>query len=95
MFRKDLVPLLRGRPRTVSQIARELDIPRQEVAADLAHLLKTLRRSGVHVVVTPAQCRKCGFQFSEDKLVKPGKCPECRETWVQEAVIAIEEGDGG
>jgi predicted Zn-ribbon and HTH transcriptional regulator len=92
MFRKDLVPLLRGRPRTVSQIARELDIPRQEVASDLAHLLKTLRRSGVRVVVTPAQCRKCGFQFSDDKLVKPGKCPECRETWVQEAVIGVEEG---
>ena len=66
MFRRDLVPLLRGRPRTVSQIARELDIPRQEVAGAIAHLLKTLRRSGVRVVVTPAQCRKCGYQFSEE-----------------------------
>jgi transcriptional regulator len=94
MFRRDLVPLLRGRPRTVSQIARELDIPRQEVAADLAHLLRTVRRSGVRVVVTPAQCRKCGFQFPEEKLVKPGKCPQCRETWIQEAVIAIGESGG-
>jgi hypothetical protein len=91
MFRRELVPLLRGRPRTVSQIARELDIPRQDIAFDLAHLLKSLRRAGVRVVVTPARCRKCGFTFPDERLVKPGKCPECRETWIQEPMVGIEE----
>jgi transcriptional regulator len=91
MFRRDLVTLLRGRPRSVSQIARELDIPRQDVAFDLAHLLKSLRRSGVRVEVTPARCRKCGFTFPEERLIKPGKCPQCRETWIQEPVVSIKD----
>jgi predicted Zn-ribbon and HTH transcriptional regulator len=91
MFRRDLVPLLRDGPRTVSQIARELEIPRKDVADDLGHLLKSLRRAGVRVVVTPARCRKCGFTFPDERLVKPGKCPECRETWIEEPNIGIEE----
>jgi len=40
--------------------------------------------------VIPARCRSCGFTFDEDKLSKPGKCPECRGTRLYEAQIFIE-----
>ena len=32
---------------------------------------------------------KCGFVFAAQKLLKPGKCPQCRSTWLEEPVIEI------
>ena len=44
-------------------------------------------------VVERAECRKCGFRFDEDKITKPGKCPECRETWIREPRVGLERTD--
>jgi hypothetical protein len=46
------------------------------------------------VIIEPARCRSCGFTFGEDKLSKPGKCPECRSTWLYEAQIHVEGAEG-
>ncbi len=76
-------------PRTVSSLARELGLERGEIDADLAHVIRSAKAAGCRVVVEPARCRKCGFVFDESKLTKPGKCPECRSTWLYEPLISI------
>jgi predicted Zn-ribbon and HTH transcriptional regulator len=48
------------------------------------------RAAGHQVIVELAKCRQCGYTFSEKKLSKPGKCPECRGTRLYEAQIKIE-----
>ena len=90
MFRRDLIDILRGNPMTVNQIARLVDESPSGVADDLNHLLRSLKHTDYKAVVEPARCRACGFQFSEKKLTKPSKCPECKSTWVQEPKIGIE-----
>ena len=35
-------------------------------------------------------CRACGFEFDEDKLSKPGKCPACRASRIFEPQISLE-----
>ena len=90
MFRKDPIDMLLGNPMTVSQIARLVDESPRGVAEDLNHLLRSLKHTEYKAVVEPARCRACGFLFSEGKLTKPSKCPECKSTWVQEPKIAIE-----
>ena len=90
MFRKDLITLLLGNPMGVSQIAREVKEPPSQVADDLQHLLRSLKHSEYGAAIEPARCRACGFEFSEAKLTKPSKCPECKNTWVQEPKIGIE-----
>ncbi len=89
MFRKDLLELLRDNPMSVAEIAREVRVPVKEVHDDLRHLLQSLRHTGQEMDVTPAQCRKCGFEFDAEKLTKPSKCPKCRATWIREPLIEI------
>lgn len=89
MFRRDLIALLRE-PRSVHDLARELALKPAEVEDDLAHLLRSLRHSPDYcAVVVPARCRHCGFTFKDDRLSKPGKCPQCRHTWIAAPLIRI------
>ena len=81
--------LLHNNPLRLSEIARLWDMPLKDVADDVSHLRKTLRKSAYRIEVIPAECRKCGFVFSAEKLLKPSKCPQCRSTWLEEPVIQI------
>jgi transcriptional regulator len=74
-----------------SEIARLYDVPLKEVLDDVKHLRKTLKQSAYRLDVTAAECRKCTFVFSTEKLSKPSKCPQCRSTWLEEPVVQIIE----
>jgi len=89
-FRRDLVTLLSVQPRSVSSIAREMGVDRRDVEDDLRHAIRSARASGHMVVIEPARCKQCGFVFGEDRLAKPGKCPECKGARLYEAQIRIE-----
>ena len=89
-FRKDLLKILSAEPRSVSSLAREVGVTRGDLEHDLRHAIRSARAAGHRVVIDPARCRTCGFAFGEDKLSKPGKCPECRGTWLYEAQIHID-----
>jgi predicted Zn-ribbon and HTH transcriptional regulator len=88
VFRKDLLQML-AQPRTASSVARELGLKRGDIERALAHVIRSARAAGHRVSVEPARCRACGFTFDEKKLTKPGKCPECRSTWLYEPLISI------
>ena len=77
-------------PMSVSQIARLVDESPGRVADDLNHLFRSLKHTEYKAVVEPAHCRSRGFEFSEEKLTKPSKCPECHRIWVLEPKIGIE-----
>ena len=77
-------------PRSVSRLSREIGLSRAEVEDSLRHMIRSARAAGHHVVVVPARCRSCGFTFDEDRLTKPGKCPECRNSRIFEPQISIE-----
>jgi len=89
MFRKDLIPLLSNNPMTVSQIARQVSEHPKTIASDLQHLLRSLKHTDFRAQITPATCRKCGFEFGNDKLAKPSKCPKCKNNWISEPRIEI------
>lgn len=93
MFRKDLIDLLLDNPRSVRELAEDLEEPPARIADDLGHLLQSLRNMPYRAAVRPARCRHCGFVFREDKLRKPGKCPKCKGTWIEDPRIAIERTD--
>jgi predicted Zn-ribbon and HTH transcriptional regulator len=81
---------LSEQPRSVSSLARELGLTRGDVEDDLRHAIRSARAAGHRIDILPAQCRTCGFTFSEDKLSKPGKCPACRGTRLYEAQIRVD-----
>ena len=90
MFRKQLITLLLNNPMSVAQIADSVGEPPARIADDLNHLFRSLKHTEYKAIIEPAQCRACGFEFSEEKLRKPSKCPECRGTWLSEPRITIE-----
>ena len=91
MFRKGLITLLEDNPLSLKDIAVLLEMTPRDVEDDLRHLIKSLRHSEYRLCITPAHCRKCGFTFQKEKLHKPGKCPHCHETWIQEPLLEIEK----
>ena len=89
-LRRDLLAYLSREPRSVSRLARELRLPRADVEDALRHMIRSARAAGHRIVVVPARCRGCGFTFDEDKLTKPGRCPECKESRIFEPQISVE-----
>ena len=89
MFRKNLIPILLERALSVREIARIVGEKPKDVESHVQHLLKSLKHSDYVAVITPAECRKCGFEFSKEKLHKPSKCPQCHGTWVNEPFIQL------
>jgi predicted Zn-ribbon and HTH transcriptional regulator len=88
-FRRDLIALVSGQPRSVSSLARELDLRRGDVEDDLRHAIRSARAAGHHIEILPARCRACGFTFDENRLSKPGRCPACRGTRLFEPQIFV------
>lgn len=90
VYRRDLLRMLSLHPMSIEEIARCTEASPIEVEEDLRHLFRSLRHSELRVSVSPAVCRKCGFVFGRDKLRKPGKCPACKGTWIEDPRVAIE-----
>lgn len=82
--------ILTAEARSASSLARELGVPRREMEEDMRHLIRSARAAGHRVVVEPARCRACGYAFGEDRLSKPGRCPQCRSTWLFEPQLRLE-----
>jgi predicted Zn-ribbon and HTH transcriptional regulator len=89
-FRKHLLALLSDQPRSASSLARELGLKRIDIEEDLLHAIRSARATGHRVLVLPARCKACGFEFDETRLAKPSKCPACRAGRIYEAQVLVE-----
>lgn len=91
---------LRLAPRSVADIAAELELQPKDIEDDLRHLLKSVRHTGYRVTITPLRCRHRGFAFHTDKLVKPPFVVSLsnherstlrpRQTWISPPLFQIE-----
>jgi hypothetical protein len=87
--------VLAREPRSVSSLARELGLTRGDVEDALRHMVRSARAAGYRIVVVPAHCRSCGFTFGDEKLTRPSKCPECRNSRIFEPQIAVDTTASG
>jgi predicted Zn-ribbon and HTH transcriptional regulator len=90
-LRRQLIDLLTESPRSVSSLARELGLSRHNLEDELQHAIRSARAAGHQVIVLPARCKACGFEFDASRLSKPGKCPECRQSRILEPQIAVRQ----
>jgi predicted Zn-ribbon and HTH transcriptional regulator len=89
-IRHELMTLLVREELSARELSVEMGVSEKEVFDHLDHLRIMLRRSAAHLKVTPACCRKCGFAFGKrDRLTKPGKCPVCRGTHIEEPRFTV------
>ncbi len=89
-LRKRLHDLLSGQTRSVSSLAHELGMRRGDVEDELRHALRSAQAAGRRIVIVPARCKACGYEFSTEKLAKPGRCPACKGSRLFEAQVRLE-----
>jgi predicted Zn-ribbon and HTH transcriptional regulator len=89
-YRRDLIALLAGGPRTASSLARALGIQRGDIADELRHAIRSAEASGHIVIVEPARCKACGFEFDRSTLTRPGRCPACKGSRLFEPLLRIQ-----
>ena len=90
--RQRLADILDMEPRSVEALAAEFRMEPRDVEEDLRSLEKTLRRDGKRIVVEPARCRHCRFVFNDRadrRYTTPSKCPKCRATQIEPALLRI------
>ncbi|RJR19288.1 MAG: transcriptional regulator [Nitrospiraceae bacterium] len=88
--RKNIVSVLQEQPHTAREISGTVRIPERAVYDHLQHIQKTVIRRALRLIITPSECKKCGFVFEKrEKLHKPGKCPVCRNEAITEPVYSI------
>lgn len=90
VFRRHLIDLLSHEPRSASSLAREMGLRRGDIEDDLRHALRSASTAGHRIEVIPARCKDCGFTFGTDRLVKPGRCPECKGSRLFEPMLRVE-----
>jgi len=92
MNRLELSKALRLREWAAAELARHFHVPAGEIVEDLRHIQKSLKHSDESITVDPAECRKCGYCFSADKLNKPSRCPSCKGNRIRPPLLEIKAG---
>ncbi|MBI4844841.1 MAG: transcriptional regulator [Nitrospirae bacterium] len=88
-IRRSIITMLQGRTLSAKDISADVRISEKDVYEHLEHIQK---KRDVSLVVHPAGCRKCGYQFTKrEKLRKPGRCPECRGESITEPRFSVSE----
>lgn len=90
-IRQQIVTLLETGERTPRDLAVLLGIEERELAADLPHVVRSLRAARRRLQVRPAECLACGFVFRDRRrLTTPGRCPRCRSNRIDPPAFHLE-----
>src|SRR4030067_1133308 len=90
-IRQQIIFLLKERPFSAKGISAEVRISEKEVYGHLEHIQKSIDVMECRLIVTPAECCKCGFVFKKrERLKKPGRCPVCRRESITKPRSSIE-----
>ena len=90
-IRQKINSILGGQALSAKEISAQISVSEKEVYEHLEHIRITVHKTGFALIVTPAECRKCGFVFRKrEKMKKPGKCPVCRGELIKEPLFSIE-----
>jgi predicted Zn-ribbon and HTH transcriptional regulator len=89
-IRQKIISLLEISAFSAKDISVEIGISEKEAYDHLEHIQRTINQRNQRLVVTPAECKKCGFVFRKrERLTKPGRCPLCRNEAIQEPTFSV------
>lgn len=86
-IRQEIVAYLEYDELTVGDLSKKIGKSEKELYGHLEHLLQSKA-----LAIVPAECLKCGYVFEgRGKVKKPGKCPNCKGTYIQPPLFTAEK----
>lgn len=83
-IRQKIISLLSQTEMSAREISGEVGIAEKEVAEHLAHIARSVSSQGKKVIITPATCLTCGYEFeNRRRFSRPGRCPQCKKSHLQ------------
>jgi len=89
-IRQKIILTLEEQTLSAKEISGYVGVPEKEVYEHLEHIQRTINKKGNNLIITPAECMKCGFVFRKrERLKKPGRCPVCYGEKIQEPLFSV------
>ncbi|MEM4780126.1 MAG: transcriptional regulator [Halalkalicoccus sp.] len=88
--RERIAARLREEPATPSALAREFAITADGALSHVEHVSRSVEGEGDRLLVSPPECRECGFSAFDDPLNVPSRCPSCKAESIAEPAFVIE-----
>lgn len=86
--RQEIISLLEKEEHSAQGLANHFRMELKFIVEDLAHIKRSVKPR--KLVITPAQCKGCGFVFKERSRIKrPSRCPQCKHERIQESLFRI------
>ena len=83
-IRQKIISLLSEAELSAREISGEVGIPEKEVTEHLTHIARSVSSQGKKIIITPANCLACGYEFENRKrFTRPGRCPQCKKSHIQ------------
>ena len=77
--RQEIVERLIASEWMFDDLRRDFGLTVKVLEEDLRHIAHSVRAAGRRLIVRPAQCDGCDFEFRSTAYHPPGRCPSCRD----------------
>ena len=89
-IRQSIISLLSEQELDARDLSQELGLKEKEIYEHLVHVAQTVAASRGRFVIIPSQCLLCGYVFEDRRrLTRPGRCPQCRRSKLQNPSFRI------
>ena len=90
MTREELTSILKNRSGNALDFAKQLGRSVSGIEEDLEHIRTSIRTNPDYtLLIQPAICLLCDYQFKADKAKGPTKCPSCKRQKIQQPSFKI------
>jgi predicted Zn-ribbon and HTH transcriptional regulator len=88
-IRQMIVELLEKEQLSALDLSGEVGVKEKEIFEHLEHIARSLKPTR-RLVVEPAHCRSCDFQFRKRSRIRPpSRCPHCKSELIQRPRFSI------
>ncbi len=90
MTREDIIRELKNHTNNVANLSQKLGKSVAAIENDLEHIRTSIRNDkSLKLLIQPASCKLCDYQFQNDKIKLPTKCPACKKEKIKPASFKI------
>jgi hypothetical protein len=92
MTREVIIDLLKNNGYTAFELSQRLNWATHKIENDLEHIRTTVRADpDFQLLINPATCQLCGYQFSNKKIKAPTRCPKCNKEKIKPPTFIIQK----